>query len=141
MNTKRIIDKSLYIVINKIYIDQTVVESNLLKIRENQSITINKIREVEEIFISGRDMPYSKHKRNLPIEFSIDFEVIDTNNYNENRITINEFFNKFKEKVMSFGSEYDSGVKIYDVYSESIQIEDEITMRFNFMCYPELIKL
>lgn len=127
--------------LNKIKIDDYDLERLGLYLKKDYIYTYIISKEVEEKWIPGRDMPYQKVKRKLPIDLEIEFNVKESIDFNGRYKRIEKFLEDTKEKILTINEE-DSGFKIY--YTEITNIQrgignDKITIKFQ--CYPDIVSL
>lgn len=109
-----------------------------LYVERDYSIQYSVSKEIEVIYIPGRDMPYHKVKRRLPIEFEIPFKVLDSENFNLRLVKIERVVNHdLASQILIFNQE-PSGFKVFR--SEVTNVTrchgaDVITIKF--ICYPD----
>lgn len=124
--------KNLHIV----RIDGIDLENLGLYLDKDCELRYKQEEEIELKYIAGRDMPYHKKIRNLPIEFSIIFNLKETVDFYERIDNIKTFLNNSKEKLITFNNE-NRGFKIYWVSLGDInRIKGQSKVTINFMCYP-----
>lgn len=127
--------------LNKIKIDDYDLERLGLYLKKDYIYTYVISREVEEKWITGRDMPYYKIKRKLPIDIEIEFNIKESIDFNGRYKRIEKFLESAKEKILTINEE-DSGFKIYFTEITNIQRgigNDKITIKFR--CYPDIYNL
>ena len=127
--------------LNKIKIDDYDLERLGLYLKKDYIYTYVISREVEEKWITGRDMPYYKIKRKLPIDIEIEFNIKESIDFNGRYKRIEKFLESAKEKILTINEE-DSGFKIYFTEITNIQRgigNDKITIKFR--CYPDIYSL
>lgn len=127
--------------LNKIKINDYDLERLGLYLKKDYIYTYVISKEVEEKWIPGRDMPYHKVKRKLPIDLEIEFNIKESIDFNGRYKRIEKFLESTKEKILTINEE-DSGFKIY--YTEITNIQrgignDKITIKFQ--CYPDIVSL
>lgn len=109
-----------------------------LSLKKDYYFTYAIVEEIERIWVKGRDMPYNKKIRNLPIEFTIDFDFKVDFDFNTRYKKLEMFLENSKEEILTFNNET-TGFKIYTVRIENIVRgigQDKVTIYF--MCYPEI---
>ena len=111
-----------------------------LYLEKDYIFTYVKSEEYEVRYVPGRDMPYKKHIRNLPIDLNIEFKLKESNNFNKRIDDITSILNNSKDKILTLNNE-NKGFKIY--FSEITNIKrgigsDSITIKF--FCYPDLFE-
>ncbi len=127
--------------LNKIKIDDYDLERLGLYLKKDYIYTYVISKEVEEKWITGRDMPYYKIKRKLPIDIEIEFNIKESIDFNGRYKRIEKFLESAKEKILTINEE-DSGFKIYFTEITNIQRgigNDKITIKFR--CYPDIYNL
>jgi phage-related protein len=127
--------------LNVVKVDGTDLENIGLYLEKDFELIYTEAEEIEEIYIPGRNMPYHRHVRDLPIEFDIPFYIKDSNDF-YNRINyIKNFLESKKETVITFNKE-DKGFKLYYVtIGEVKRAIGNSTIKIEFMCYPEIHSL
>ena len=76
-----------------------------LYLEEDFKLSYIRTKEVEEIYIPGRDDPYHKIKRKLPIEFEINFNIKESANFYARMENIEKFLDGSIGKVITFNNE------------------------------------
>lgn len=127
--------------LNIVKIDNVDLENIGLYLEKDYELIYTEAEEIEEIYIPGRDMPYHRHVRNLPIEFDIPFYIKESSDF-YNRINyIKNFLESKKETVITFNKE-DKGFKIYWVATgEIVRKAGRSTITISFQCYPNIVSV
>lgn len=124
--------------LNVVKINNVDLENLGLYLEKDYELTYTQNDEIELKYIPGRDMPYHKIIRKLPIEFEIKFNIKETNDFYKRIEYIKNFFNNSKDKLITFNNE-DRGFKLYHITTEEINRKiGGSTIKVNFMCYPEI---
>ena len=124
--------------INVVHIDNVNIENLGLYLDKDFELSYVQEEEVEEIPIKGRDMPYHKIIRSLPIEFSITFNLKETTDFYTKIDYIRNFLESKKEKVITFNNEL-KGFKLYWFSIGDIKrVAGASTITINFQCYPDI---
>ena len=124
--------------LNKVFIDETDLEQFGLYLKKDYVFEYVISKEVETISIPGRDMPYHRVHRNLPIELEITFNIKESIDFNKRYDRLEEFIGESTEKSIRLNQE-NTGFKIYYVELRGVTRgigQDTITIYF--MCYPEV---
>lgn len=127
--------------LNVVKIDNVNLENLGLYLDEDFELSYTRTKEVEEIYIPGRDVPYHKIKRKLPIEFGITFNIKESNDYYARMDNIEKFLDSSIDKIITFNNE----AKGFRVYWYSIgDINRKVggsTLNISFQCYPNIVSL
>ena len=127
--------------INVVKIDNFNLENLGIYLPKEFQLSYIQESEVQEIYIAGRDMPYHKKVRELPIELELEFKIKDSNDFYSRIDRIKSYFYNSKEKVISFNNEL-KGFKIYHVsFGEVVRSKEGSTIKINLQCYPQLYAL
>ena len=127
--------------LNVVKIDNVNIENLGLYLDKDIEITYIQEKEVEEIYIPGRDMPYHKIIRRLPIEFSIEFTLKESHDFYARIDYIRNFLESKKEKIITFNNE-SKGFKLYWYSIGDIKrITGASTINISFQCYPDIVSL
>lgn len=124
--------------LNVVKIDGTDLENLGLYLEKDYELTYTQTDEVELKYIRGRDMPYHKKIRRLPIEFEIEFNLKESSDFYSRIDYIRSFFNNSKDKIITFNKE-NNGFKLYYVSIGKINRKvGGSTINIKFMCYPDI---
>ena len=124
--------------INTTHIDGINIENLGLYLDKEFELSYVQEKEVEEKYIAGRDMPYHKVIRKLPIQFSVTFNMKETTDFYGKIDYIRNFLENKKEKVITFNNE-SKGFKLYWFSVGDIKrIAGASTITINFQCYPDI---
>lgn len=135
---KNIINKSSRN-LNVVKVDTNDLENLGLYLKKDYELTYSQTDEVELKYIAGRDMPYHKIIRRLPIEFEIEFNLKGSSDFYKRIDYIKSFFNNSKDKIITFNDEQ-RGFKLYHVTLGDVKrAVGDSTIKINFMCYPDIV--
>lgn len=127
--------------LNVVKIDNINLENLGLYLDKDNEITYTQEKEVKEIYIPGRDMPYHKVVRRLPISFEIEFNLKESNDFYARIDYIRNFLESKKEKIITFNNE-SKGFKLYWVTLGDIRrTAGASTINISFQCYPDIVSL
>lgn len=124
--------------LNVVKIDGIDLENLGLYLEKDYEITYTKTDEIEDKYIPGRDMPYHKKIRSLPIEFEIQFNLKESSDFYSRIDYIKSFLNDSKDKIITFNKE-NNGFKLYYISLDKINRKvGGSTINIKFMCYPDI---
>ncbi|MDU1566410.1 MAG: hypothetical protein E6876_04250 [Clostridium sp.] len=124
--------------LNVVKVDGNDLENLGLYLKRDYELTYSQVNEVELKYIPGRDMPYHKFIRKLPIEFEIEFNIKGSSDFYKRIDYIRSFFNNSKDKLITFNKE-DKGFKLYHVtIGEIKRAVGDSKLKISFMCYPDI---
>ena len=124
--------------INVVHIDGINIENLGLYLDKEFELSYVQEKEVEEKYIAGRDMPYHKVIRKLPIQFSVTFNMKETTDFYARIDYIRNFLESKKEKLITFNNE-NKGFKIYWFTIRDITRKTGAsTITITFQCYPDI---
>ena len=127
--------------LNVVKIDNVNLENLGLYLDKDVEITYTQEKEVEEKYIPGRDMPYHRVIRKLPILFEIEFNLKESNDFYTRIDYIRNFLESKKEKIITFNNE-GKGFKLYWVTLGDIKrTAGASTINISFQCYPDIYSL
>lgn len=127
--------------LNVVKIDNIDLENIGLYLEKDYEITYTQTDELELKYIRGRDMPYHKKIRSLPIEFTIEFNLKESSDFYSRMNYIKSFFNNSKDKIIVFNNE-DKGFKLYYIIiGEVKRAIGDSKVKINFMCYPDVYSI
>lgn len=127
--------------LNVVKIDNINLENLGLYLDKDVEITYSQTKEIEEIYVPGRDMPYHKIIRLLPVAFEIEFNLKESRDFYTRIDYIKNFLEGSKEKVITFNNEA-KGFKIYYTSIEDIKRRvGASTINISFQCYPNIVSL
>lgn len=127
--------------LNVIKIDNVDLENLGLYLEKDYELKYTQNAEVEEKYIAGRDMPYHKVRRSLPIEFEIEFNLKESSDFYNRIDYIKNFLESKKETVITFNKE-NKGFKIYWVtVGEIVRKAGRSTITISFQCYPNIFSV
>lgn len=127
--------------LNIVKIDNVNLENLGLYLDKDVEITYTQEKEVEEKYIPGRDMPYHKVIRKLPILFEIEFNLKESNDFYARIDYIRSFLESKKEKIITFNNE-SKGFKLYWVTLGDIKrTVGASTINISFQCYSDIYSL
>lgn len=134
---KNVIDKASRN-LNVVKVDGIDLENIGLYLKKDYELIYSIFNQIELKYIPGRDMPYHKKVRKLPIEFEIEFNIKGASDFYKRIDYIKNFFNNSKDKIITFNKE-DKGFKLYNVtIGEIKRAVGDSKLKINFMCYPEI---
>lgn len=112
-----------------------------LYLEEDFKLSYTRTKEVEEIYIPGRDDSYHKIKRKLPIEFEINFNIKESANFYARMEYIEKFLDGSIGKVITFNNE-PKGFKIiwYEI-GDTTRTKGLSTVTIAFQCSHDPISL
>ncbi|MDB1931669.1 hypothetical protein PMY12_14860 [Clostridium tertium] len=129
--------------LNVVKIDGTDLENLGLYLEKDYEITYTQSEEFKVEYIRGREMPYHKKIRSLPIEFKIQFNLKESSDFYSRIDYIRRFLESKKEKeaVITFNKE-NKGFKIYWVtVGEIVRKAGRSTINITFQCYPNIVSV
>lgn len=127
--------------LNVVRIDNLNLRNLGLYLEEDFKLSYTRTKEVEEIYIPGRDDPYHKIKRKLPIEFEINFNIKESANFYARMENIEKFLDGSIGKVITFNNE-PKGFKIiwYEI-GDTTRTKGLSTVTIAFQCSHDPISL
>lgn len=127
--------------INVVKVDGTRLENLGLYLNEDFKLSYTRTKEVEEIYIPGRDNPYHKLKRKLPIEFGIIFNIKESSDFYARMDNIEKFLDSSIGKVIAFNNE-PKGFKIiwYEI-GDTTRTKGLSTVSITFQCSHDPISI
>lgn len=138
---KNRIQKKITRDINVVKIDNFNLENLGIYLPKDFELSYIQESEVKEIYIPGRDMPYHKKSRELPINLELEFKIKDSSNFYLRIDRIKSFFYNSKDKIITFNNE-SKGFKIYYVsFGEIVRSKEGSSIKINLQCYPNLYSL
>lgn len=138
---KNKIQKKITKDINVVEIENFNLENLGIYLPKDFTLSYVQESEVEEIYIAGREMPYHKKVRDLPINLELEFNIKDSNDFYSRIDRIKSYFYESKEKVIRFNNE-SKGFKIYYVtFGDITRSKERSTIKINLQCYPNLYAL
>lgn len=127
--------------LNVVKIDNINLENLGLYLDKDIEITYIQEKEGEEIYIPGRDMPYHKVVRKLPVSFEIEFNLKESNDFYARIDYIRNFLESKKEKIITFNNE-SKGFKLYWYNIGDIKRSvGASTISISFQCYPDIYSI
>lgn len=124
--------------LNVVKIDGIDLENLGLYLEKDYEITYTQADEIQVKYIHGRDMPYHKKIRSLPIEFEIQFNLKESSDFYSRIDYIRRFLENSKGKIITFNKE-DNGFRIYYISLDKINRKvGGSTINIKFMCYPDI---
>ena len=124
--------------LEKVEIDNTDLEALGIYLEPNYILSYSKTQEIKEQYIDGRDMPLYEFVRNLPIKFSLQFNVRECLNIQARIENIETFFSNVHGKIMTFNNEK-KGFKLHHAEISNIsRSKGDSQMTISFICYPTL---
>ena len=127
-------DKNL----EKVEIDNTDLEVLGIYLEPNYILSYSRTQEIKEQYIDGRDMPLYEVIRNLPITFSLQFNIRECSNIQSRIENVETFFSNVHGKIMTFNNE-EKGFKLHHAQISNIsRSKGDSKMTISFTCYPVL---
>ena len=124
--------------LNVVKVDGTDLENLGLYLKKDYELIYSQGSQIELKYIPGRDMPYHKIIRKLPIEFEIEFNINGSSDFYKRIDYIRNFFNGSKDKIITFNNE-NKGFKLYNVtIGEIKRAVGDSKLKINFMCYSDI---
>lgn len=124
--------------LNVVKIDGIDLENLGLYLEKDYEITYTQADEIQVKYMPGRDMPYHKKIRSLPIEFEIQFNLKESSDFYSRIDYIRRFLENSKGKIITFNKE-DNGFRIYYISLDKINRKvGGSTINIKFMCYPDI---
>lgn len=124
--------------LNVVKIDEIDLENLGLYLEKDYEITYTQADEIQVKYIHGRDLPYHKKIRSLPIEFEIQFNLKESSDFYSRIDYIRRFLENSKGKIITFNKE-DNGFRIYYISLDKINRKvGGSTINIKFMCYPDI---
>lgn len=127
--------------LNVVKVDGVDLENIGLYLKKDYELTYSQGNQIELKYIPGRDVPYHKIIRKLPVEFEIEFNISVSSDFYKRIDYIRSFFNESKDKIITFNNE-NKGFKLYNVtIGEIKRAVGDSKLKINFMCYPDIYSI
>lgn len=127
--------------LNIVKIDNVNLENLGLYLDKAVEITYIQEKEVEDIYIPGRDVPYHKVVRRLPVEFEIEFKLKESSDFYARIDYIRSFLESKKEKIITFNNESKGFKLCWITLGDIKRTMGASTINISFQCYPDIYSL